>query len=110
MKSYDPEKDDYDAVIRGLRTENERLRRALAGHLFDGESLSTREAIRSELIKQGFMCMAAFDHMVEGLEALVIEGAHHPDCSDSAIGGTCTCWVVKLTAIVETAKMEAKAN
>jgi hypothetical protein len=29
------------------------LKRALAGHLFDGESVSTREAIRNELIEQG---------------------------------------------------------
>lgn len=39
----------------GLAAEVERLKRALAGHLFDGESLSTREAIRSELIEQGLL-------------------------------------------------------
>lgn len=34
--------------------EIERLKRALAGHLFDGESLSFREELRSELISEGF--------------------------------------------------------
>jgi hypothetical protein len=38
------------AELDRLRAENERLKHALAGHLFDGESVSTREAIRTELI------------------------------------------------------------
>lgn len=50
------------------RAEIERLKRALAGHLFDGESLSTREAIRSELIEQG-------------LRVASVESAqHHREC------------------------------
>jgi hypothetical protein len=36
-----------------LRAEVERLGRALAGHLFDGESVNTREAIRNELMQRG---------------------------------------------------------
>lgn len=34
-----------------------KLKRALAGHLFDGESLSTREAIRTELITNGLTAL-----------------------------------------------------
>jgi hypothetical protein len=52
-----------------LQAENQRLRRALAGHLFDRESLNTREAIRSELIIQGFEAEAA----VQRVEALCDE-------------------------------------
>ncbi|AYN57844.1 hypothetical protein HOU49_gp57 [Arthrobacter phage Eileen] len=40
--------DDAPALVGEVR----RLRKALAGHLFDGESLSTREAIRAELLKE----------------------------------------------------------
>lgn len=47
--------DQYHAdIMLWLCEENEKLQRALAGKIFDGESLSTREEIRSELIKQGF--------------------------------------------------------
>lgn len=42
------------AYLSELKRSRE-LKRALAGHLFDHESLSTREAIRSELIN----CLAA---------------------------------------------------
>jgi hypothetical protein len=45
--------------------ENKRLRQALAGHLFDGESLSTREAIREELITEGLKAMAIVDRYVD---------------------------------------------
>lgn len=44
-----------------LAAEVQRLRRALAGHLFDGESLSAREAIRSELIKEGLAAIAELE-------------------------------------------------
>lgn len=36
----------------------QRLGRALAVHAFDGEALSTREAIRSNIIRQGLVAMA----------------------------------------------------
>lgn len=45
------------------RAEVERLRRALAGHLFDGESLSTREALRSELVEQGLKDSAELERL-----------------------------------------------
>lgn len=41
-------------LVEDLRAEIARLKRALAGHLFDREAISTREAIRIELIEQGF--------------------------------------------------------
>lgn len=34
--------------------ENRRLRAALVGHIFDGESMNTREAIRHEMLEQYF--------------------------------------------------------
>jgi hypothetical protein len=40
------------AVVHSLVDEIERLRNALNGHLFDGESLSTRERIRAEFISE----------------------------------------------------------
>jgi hypothetical protein len=49
--------------VTALCDEVDRLRRALAGHLFDGESLGTREAIRSELITAGFEAMNELDRL-----------------------------------------------
>jgi hypothetical protein len=49
--------------VTALCDEVDQLRRALAGHLFDGESLSTREAIRSELIIAGFEAMNELDRL-----------------------------------------------
>ncbi|SEI45619.1 hypothetical protein SAMN04487917_101388 [Arthrobacter sp. yr096] len=40
------------AVVHKLLDEIEGLRTALAGHLFDGESLSIREAVREEIQKE----------------------------------------------------------
>lgn len=40
------------AVVHGLVDEIERLRAALRGNLFDGESLSTRERVREEFISE----------------------------------------------------------
>jgi len=67
---------------REYRSEVERLR-ALAGHLFDGESLSTREAIRSELITQGFEDSAEVERLrreqLEFSSALGFgDGVHEP--------------------------------
>jgi len=46
--------DEHEPVTPDEEEEEvARLRRALAGHLFDGESMDTREAIRAELIQQG---------------------------------------------------------
>lgn len=39
------------AVVHELVDEIERLRSALSGHLFDGESLGFREQIRAEMVK-----------------------------------------------------------
>lgn len=44
---------DLPEVAAKVAAENAELKKALAGHLFDGESLSEREALRSELIEQG---------------------------------------------------------
>lgn len=38
------------AALARMTEENERLKRSFAGHLFDGESASFREEIRSQLI------------------------------------------------------------
>ena len=38
------------AAYKSLLEAHDKLRKALAGHLFDGESLTLREAIRSQLI------------------------------------------------------------
>jgi hypothetical protein len=40
------------AVVHSLVDEIERLQAALSGHLFDGESLSTRERVRAEFISE----------------------------------------------------------
>jgi hypothetical protein len=40
------------AVVHSLVEEIERLRTALNGHLFDGESLTTRERVRAEFISE----------------------------------------------------------
>lgn len=47
------------AVVIGLCEEIAKLRTALAGHIFDGESLNTREAIRSEMIAESQRCIAS---------------------------------------------------
>lgn len=39
------------AVVHELVDEIERLREALGGHLFDGESLGFREQVRAEMVK-----------------------------------------------------------
>jgi hypothetical protein len=56
-------------VVQPLLAEIDRLNRALAGHLFDGESLSTREAIRSELILQGFAAQDELDRVGAAVRA-----------------------------------------
>lgn len=68
-----PEAGAYDKlvtpdVVLGLCNEVQRLRVALAGHLFPGEAVSMREAIRSELIVAG---LEALDHAVK--QGLIIE-------------------------------------
>jgi hypothetical protein len=47
------------AVVQKLVDEIDSLRAALVGHLFDGESLSTREAVREEIQKE---LMQSRDH------------------------------------------------
>ncbi|WNM67289.1 hypothetical protein SEA_WYBORN_46 [Arthrobacter phage Wyborn] len=42
-----------DTRVAELEAENEQLKRALAQHTFDGESLNLREAVRTELIAVG---------------------------------------------------------
>jgi len=59
-----------DRTIDDLATRNgdvTRLKRALAGHLFDGESVSTREAIRNELIEQAQADLRGAREMVSKL-------------------------------------------
>lgn len=61
----------------------DQLKRALSGHLFDGESLSTREAIRSELIVQSIEAEAERDRardLAVALEGQVarVQGLHTP--------------------------------
>lgn len=41
--------------MRALETENAQLRTALAGHLFDGESLDAREKLRVQLLHEGIL-------------------------------------------------------
>lgn len=53
------------SALETVETERARLKRALAGHLFDGESLDTREAIRSELIEQGFRQAEAVETLID---------------------------------------------
>lgn len=71
-----PEAGAYDKlvtpdVVLGLCNEVQRLRVALAGHLFPGEAVSMREAIRSELIVAG---LEAIEHAVA--QALTLEAIH----------------------------------
>ncbi len=58
------------------------LKRALAGHLFDGESVSTREAVRNELMALGFEA----DQAVERVRAL-----HEPVWSNEFPPGGKVC-------------------
>lgn len=53
----------YDSTVGTLTAQRDQARRALAGHLFDGESLSTREAIRNELIEAGFAAEAELQRL-----------------------------------------------
>lgn len=56
---------------RVLVAEIVRLRQALAGHLFDGESLTFREALRSELVQQGIRLDGALADPSDELLAVV---------------------------------------
>jgi hypothetical protein len=51
-----------------LVAEVERLRLALAGHLFDGESITAREAVRAEMINVGIRAFQSLDAVKELLE------------------------------------------
>lgn len=56
-----------------LLAEVDQLRKALAGHLFDGESLGNRETIRSAMITMG---ITAYDAL-RGVHDLLADIAHH---------------------------------
>jgi hypothetical protein len=49
------------------------LKKGLAGHLFDGESFSLREAIRSELITMGLKAIDERDQALKKIEELEAE-------------------------------------
>lgn len=72
-----------------LQEENSKLRQALAGHLFDGESVSFREVIRSELIQQGIRLDGALadpsEEMVRNI-AESIEPTVFGSRSDAEVG------------------------
>jgi hypothetical protein len=67
-----------------LRAENARLKQALAGHLFDGESVGIREAIRSQLITdlsaESTRLTAERDRLRDRLQK--IEDAANADAAD----------------------------
>jgi hypothetical protein len=56
-----------------LLAENERLRKALVGHLFDGESVSYREALRSEMLVQASKEIDAHKAELERLRGVLLE-------------------------------------
>jgi hypothetical protein len=67
------------AVLQRLLGEIESLRTALAGHIFDGESLSRREAIRSEIQQELLQSRAR--HRATGIRVaarLFTQGLRNP--------------------------------
>lgn len=63
------------AQVAELEVENKKLKHALAGHLFDGESLGTRGAIRNELIEQGIQATARLAAYESAIAGAVVDGA-----------------------------------
>ncbi len=64
-----------------LLAEVDTLRTALAGHLFDGESLTTREAVRSGMITMG---LTAYDAL-RGVKDLLADIATHENLEGCAV-------------------------
>jgi hypothetical protein len=80
--------DEYVSAIQAsqndvvyLLAEVDRLRMALAGHLFDGESLDTREAVRTGMIQMG---ITAYDAL-RGVTKLVDEIDWHQEREGCAV-------------------------
>jgi hypothetical protein len=72
-----PYADEYTSALEAtandvpaLVAEVERLRLALAGHLFDGESITAREAVRAEMINIGIRAFQSLDGVKELLTEL----------------------------------------
>jgi hypothetical protein len=61
---------ESQADVLPLVAEVERLRKALAGTLFDGESITAREAIRTELINMGIRAYVSLDGVKDLVEDL----------------------------------------
>ncbi|QWY81952.1 hypothetical protein SEA_SICARIUS2_47 [Arthrobacter phage Sicarius2] len=67
-----------DTRVTELEAENEQLKRALAQHTFDGESLNLREAVRTELIAVGVEAYEQLQEQKRLVQAQndIIDGLH----------------------------------
>lgn len=84
------DRDERDAMLRAAQARAERAeaerdeaRKALAGHLFDGESLSLREAIRSEMLKDYARAINAHDAATARATKAEAERDRTRECLDS---------------------------
>lgn len=79
---------NYGDQMTEVQRERDEARRVAATHTFDREAIGTREAIRSDIIRQGFEAMEGRDRLAAALARVEAELQeqweynHYEHCSD----------------------------